>query len=275
LSEGAQRGDTVSSASRIVQSQFGDKAEAYATSAIHADRHTLAQLVELLQPQETWQALDVATGAGHTAHVLAPHVASVVASDLTAPMLAKSRALAREKGLANVRVAGADAEQLPFAAASFDLVTCRLAAHHFPSIPAFLVEAARVLRPGGRVAIVDNIVPGSFMSGRKARLQQEAGRYINAVERLRDPSHARCLSLAEWRQAFVAAGFVLEHEELDWKWLAFGPWAARMGVTEPTLTRLRVLFLQAPSEVLEFLSPRLQGDTIEFRLSEALFVVRR
>jgi ubiquinone/menaquinone biosynthesis C-methylase UbiE len=259
---------------RRVQLQFGDKAEAYATSTVHADRDSLRRLVELVQPDASWRVLDVATGAGHTAHAIAPHVAAVVASDVTAPMLAKARALAVEKGLANVTVAVADAEVLPFAARSFDLVTCRLAAHHFPYIPQFLASTARILQPGGRLAIVDNVVPGSLGSGRKARLQQEAGRYINALERLRDPSHARCLSLYEWRQAFLAAGFVLEHEELDWKWLAFGPWAARMGVVEPTLTRLRVMLSRAPSEVLEFLTPQILGDTIEFRLSEAIFVVR-
>ncbi len=265
----------MSSASRQrVQTQFGDKADAYAASAIHAGRETLGRLVELLQPQESWRVLDVATGAGHTAHALAPHVATVTACDLTIPMLAKTRALAGEKGMGNVHVAAADAEQLPFVAGRFDLITCRLAAHHFPNVTAFLAEARRVLQPGGRLAVVDNVVPGSFSTGRKARLQQQAGRYINAFERLRDPSHARCLSLAEWRQAFVTAGFVLEHEELAWKWLAFGPWAARMGVAEPTLTRLRVLLAQAPREVLEFLSPRFPGDTIEFRLSEAVFVVK-
>jgi ubiquinone/menaquinone biosynthesis C-methylase UbiE len=258
-----------------VQAQFGDKADAYATSAVHASGESLRRLVALVQPETPWRVLDVATGAGHTAHAIAPHVAAVVATDVTAPMLAKARALAAEKGLANVTVAVVDAEVLPFAAGSFDLATCRLAAHHFPDIPQFLASAARLLQPGGRLAIVDNVVPGSLGRGRKARLQQEAGRYINALERLRDPSHARCLSLYEWRHAVLEAGFVREHEELDWKWLAFGPWAARMGVVEPALTRLRVMLTRAPGEVLEFLTPQILGDTIEFRLSEALFVVRK
>ena len=258
-----------------VQSQFGDKADAYATSAIHADYESLTALVAALQPENTWRVVDVATGAGHTAHAFAPHVAQVVATDVTASMVAKARALAREKGLANVTAAVAGAEGLPFAAGTLDLVTCRLAAHHFPDVGAFLAEVHRVLRPGGHLALVDNVVPGSLRSGKKARLQQEAGRYINALERLRDPSHARCLSVYEWRQAFLDAGLVVDDEALSWKWLDFGPWAARMGVAEPALTQLRVLFTRAPDEVLEFLTPQIQAGTIKFRLSEALFVVTK
>ena len=258
-----------------VQAQFGDKADAYATSAIHADPAHLVRLLDLVQPQPGWRVLDVATGAGHTAHALARHAASVVATDLTPPMVAKARALAQEKGLANVSALAADAGALPFAPASFDLVTVRLAPHHFPDIGRFLAEVHRILPPGGRLAVVDNVVPGSLHSGKKARLQNEAGRYINAFERLRDPSHVRCLSIYEWRQAFYEAGLTIEQEETEWKWLDFGPWAARMNVTEPDLTRLRVLLLRAPNAVLEFLTPEIRGDTMRFRLSEALFVVRK
>lgn len=259
---------------RRVQAQFGDKAEAYARSLVHAQGASLPRLVALLDPQPSWQMLDVATAAGHTAHVLAPHVARVVATDLTLPMLPKTRALAAEKGLANVAVAAADAEALPFVAAGFDLVTCRLAAHHFPQVERFLAEAARVLRPGGLLAVVDNVVPGSARQGKKARLQRKAGRYVNSMERLRDPSHQHCLSVYAWRQAFYDAGFTVEHEETRWKWLEFGPWAARMGIAGPVLTRLRVLLTRAPREALAFLTPEIEGDTIKFRLSEALFIAK-
>lgn len=258
----------------LVQAQFGDKADAYAASAIHADPAHLTRLLELVRPESGWRVLDVAAGAGHTAHALARHAAAVVAADLTPSMAAKARELALEKGLGNLAVLAADAGALPFAAASFDLVTVRLAPHHFPDVGRFLAEARRLLPPGGRLAVVDNVVPGSLRTGKQARLANEAGRYINAFERLRDPSHVRCLSLYDWRQAFTEAGLTIEHEETAWKWLDFGPWAARMDVTEPTLTRLRVLLTRAPNAVLEFLTPEIRGDTIRFRLSEALYIVR-
>ena len=134
----------------LVQRQFGAHAEAYATSIVHAKGASLKRLVELVKPQSEWLVLDVATGAGHTAAAFAPHVAHVIASDLTQAMLAQAQALARRKGLANMETARADAEALPFPAQRFDLVTTRIAPHHFFNIDAFLAETWRVLKPGGR-----------------------------------------------------------------------------------------------------------------------------
>lgn len=257
---------------RRVQRQFGDKAAAYATSKVHADPASLARLVEVVEPAGDWSVLDVGTGAGHTAHIFAPHVQQVVASDLTPPMLVKTIELAEERGLRNVLATAADAEGLPFPDGIFDLVTSRMAAHHFPRIDHFLDEAGRVLRPGGVLLLVDNVVPGSVRRGKKGRLQREAGRYLNAFDRLRDPSHQQCLSIYAWREALYAAGFSIEHEEVARKELDFGAWTARMDVAPADVTRLRAMLRQAPNEVLEFLTPVFQGDTIKFYLSEALLV---
>src|SRR4029078_12698061 len=140
----------------LVQQQFGAHAAAYATSTVHAKGASLSRLVELVQPKSTWQALDVATGAGHTALAFAPHVARVIASDLTAEMLVVAARLANAKASATMDTAPADAEALLFEDARFDLVTCRIAPHHFPDIPTFVGEVWRTLKPGGTVAAVDN-----------------------------------------------------------------------------------------------------------------------
>lgn len=258
-----------------VQQQFADKAAAYAASAVHAQGRSLQRLVELTKPQEAWLVLDVATAAGHTAHALAPHVRRVLATDLTPQMLPKARELAAEKSLENVEVAGADAEALPFARETFHLVTCRIAPHHFPAVGRFMTEAARVLRRDGLLAVVDNVVPGSTRRGKKGRLLREAGRYVNAFEKLRDPSHVRCLSVYEWRELFYQAGFALVHEESERKELDFHDTMARMDVPPDDQVRLRAMLLQAPQEVLEFLTPVRQGDKIKFYLTEALFIGRR
>src|SRR3979409_1446367 len=104
----------------------------------HARGASLGRLVELVQPKASWQALDVATGAGHTAAAFAPHVARVIASDPTAEMLQGAAKTATARGFANMETAPADAEALPFEDARFDLVTCRIAPHHFPDIPTFV-----------------------------------------------------------------------------------------------------------------------------------------
>ena len=93
-----------------VQQQFGANAAAYATSPVHAKGYSLTRLVELTQPQAEWQALDVATAAGHTAFAIAPHVAQVTATDLTPEMLTVAAGLAAEKELSNVRFEPAEEE---------------------------------------------------------------------------------------------------------------------------------------------------------------------
>jgi len=198
----------------LVQEQFGATAAHYLTSKPHAKGKSLERLVELVQPQPAWRALDVATGAGHTAYAFAPHVARVWATDITEEMLALVRDEIAKRKLANVRVAYAKAEALPFEDQSFDLVTCRIAPHHFDSIAGFLDEARRVLKSGATLAIADNIVPPGSV-----------GDYVNAFERLRDPSHLRAWTMEEWRAALAGHGFAVRHEESAAKSIIFLPMA--------------------------------------------------
>ncbi|MCA9936110.1 MAG: methyltransferase domain-containing protein [Ardenticatenaceae bacterium] len=255
-----------------IQTQFGRAAADYAVSQVHAQGGSLPLLLEMLLPQPHWRVLDVATGAGHTAHLVAPHVAQVIAADLTEPMLAQTRRSAAAKGLVNLQVTGGDAIALPFAAHSFDVMTCRLAAHHFAGMAAFLGEAKRLLKPGGLLALADTIVPGSRLRGRKAKLLRAAGEYVNAFEKLRDPSHGRNLSLHEWQNALDAAGFVIQHEEQLSMKLDFDDYADRMRVSPANKLRLRAMLLQAPLPVTEFLTPQVTGDRIAFHFTEAVFV---
>ncbi len=244
-----------------VREQFGANAAAYAISKVHAQGASLARLVELVNPQPHWQVLDIATAAGHTAFVFAPHVAQVVASDLTPEMLPVAAKVAQEKGITNVAFKEADAEALPFASASFDLVTCRIAPHHFPHVDRFLCEAARVLRPDGILAVVDNIVPDGA-----------AGNYVNDFEKLRDPSHHCCLGLDEWIASFRAAGFTVLHQETALKEITFNDWAARMRASTDTTDHLRTLLLDAPAAAADFLQPRQTADDIIFYLTEVIVV---
>ena len=247
---------------QLVQQQFGATAAAYATSKVHAQGASLARLVELVQPQADWQVLDIATAAGHTAFIFAPHVAHVVASDITPEMLAVAQEQAAKKGITNATTQLADAEDLPFADKSFDLVTCRIAPHHFPHIDRFLAESARVLKAGGTLAVVDNITPDD----------RQAADYVDGIERLRDPSHVHCLSLAEWRSAFSAAGITLLHEELADKAMEFLDWARRMKISNEVESELRQLFLNAPASVVEFLTPQPVGEDLHFVLKEAILI---
>ncbi|HXF60795.1 MAG TPA: methyltransferase domain-containing protein [Caldilineaceae bacterium] len=253
-----------------VKQQFGAHAGAYATSRVHAQGASLGRLVELVNPQPAWRVLDVATAAGHTAFAFAPHVAQVVATDITPEMLPVAAKLAAEKSIANVTLEIADAEALPFGDGEFDLVTCRIAPHHFPHPARFVAEAARVLRPGGLLAVVDNVTPGGSDPEAAA-----AGDYVNAVEKLRDPSHHRALSLAEWRETFTAAGFTLLHVEVAPKAIEFIPWAERMGATPETVAELRRRLVEAPPAAAAYFAVAPMGSDLQFYLEEAILVGRK
>src|SRR6266849_92419 len=246
----------------LVQEQFGATAAHYLTSKPHAKGKSLERLVELVQPQPAWRALDVATGAGHTAYAFAPHVARVWATDITEEMLALVRDEIAKRKLANVRVAYAKAEALPFEDQSFDLVTCRIAPHHFDSIAAFLDEARRVLKSGATLAIADNIVPPGSV-----------GDYVNAFERFRDPSHLRAWTMEEWRAALTAHGFTIGHEEQLYKQMEFKSWAGRHDAVMQAL--LRSMLAQVTPEVKAALEPQGDGPELTFRLCEGLFIARR
>jgi ubiquinone/menaquinone biosynthesis C-methylase UbiE len=259
----------VSDTREEVQRRFGATAERYVQSADHAQGESLDRLLELTNPATDWRVLDVATGGGHTALALAPRVREVVATDLTRPMLDAAERFVRGKGMNNVRFQEADAGALPFEDGSFDLVTCRIAAHHFQDCSAFVREAARVVRPGGLVAVIDNVVPED----------PDADTFINGFERLRDPSHHRAYTEGEWQEFYRLAGLKIEKLERFRKPRNFAKWSARMAIdmeTEPELEqRLRTMLLGATGVARESLAPVGDGAQLQFHLAEILILGRR
>ena len=248
-------------AKSVAQQQFGATAAHYLTSKPHAQGQSLARLVEQVHPHPAWQVLDVATGAGHTAYAFAPHVAQVWASDITEEMLLLVRRETDRRGLANVGTISAKAEMLPLRDATFDLVTCRIAPHHFDSIAAFLEETRRVLKPGARLGLVDNVVPVGAV-----------GDYINAFERFRDPSHLRAWTVKEWDAALQRCGFAVVHHEMLSKSMEFESWAGRHDATMQRL--LKAMLSEASAAVKEVLAPT-EGGALCFQLWEALFIAER
>lgn len=247
---------------KSVQEQFGAHARTYVTSRPHAKGASLRRLVELVEPQPDWQALDIATAAGHTAFAIAPHVTHVWATDITPQMLTVAREQVAERNVDNVTVEHADAEDLPYADGRFDLLTCRIAPHHFPDIDAFLRESVRVLRPGGILAVVDNVVPTGV-----------AGDYVNAFEKLRDPSHGRCLSEEEWQEGYAQVCLELTQHEVLEKQMVFEDWAARHDTAMQSY--LRALLWHGPPQTHEFLHPRSEDGKTFFHLREGLFIGRK
>lgn len=255
-----------------VQRQFGDHAQNYVESPNHAKGASLERLLALTAPHENWRVLDIATGGGHTALNFAGKVGQVVATDLTYRMLTTARTHLRENlpdTMRAVDFACCDAENLPFAAESFDLVTCRIAPHHFPNVAQFVGECARVLRGGGHLAIVDIVVPP----------QEKAARYINAFERLRDPSHAWAYSVVAWHDFFKQAGLVLQHEEKVENRKHLSQWTARLSCPPLVVEQLKVLLIHAPELVKKWLAPEFplegSGESIRFTIRHALMIAQK
>ncbi len=234
------------------QERFGQFAQGYVNSKGHASGDDLDRLVEIAQPQSDWLTLDVATGGGHTALKFSSAVEQVVVLDLTPKMLAAARTFINGKGVENVDFMAGDAEQLPFATNTFDLVTCRIAPHHFPDCWQFVQESARVLKPGGTLIVQDNTVPDD----------ERAARYVDAFERLRDPSHHRMYAGYEWQGMFLDAGLKVEAPELVHKSGAnLVDWASRQGQGTEVIKRLQVMLMQAPEAARAWLNPHAAGTT--------------
>lgn len=252
-------------ANNLIQQQFGAHANNYVTSPVHAQGPSLARLLELTQPQHDWLVLDISTGAGHTALTFAPHVARVIACDLTPQMLDAARQLAEERGMTNIEFKPADAQALPFDDNTFDLVTNRLALHHFTDARRAIAEMARVCKRGGIVALDDNVVPPDKVT---------AG-YINHFEKLRDPSHNWAYPTVRLEVYFADVQLVVERRDTLRKEMEFEPWADRMGASTETKAQLRQLLMDAPDAARKFWSPRIDGEKMFFALTEAIIVGRK
>jgi len=182
----------------LVGDQFGARAGAYLTSAVHAQGADLQALAALVAGQAQARVLDLGCGGGHVSFTVAPHVREVVAYDLSAEMLAVAAQAATERGLRNLATRQGVAENLPFDGESFDYVFSRYSAHHWRDFDAGLREAARVLKPSGIAGFVDAISPATPL----------LDTFFQAIELLRDPSHVRDYTRAEWVAAIIRAGLI-------------------------------------------------------------------
>jgi SAM-dependent methyltransferase len=203
---------------------WSTRAEAFRASEPHREGADLDLVVEWCEPAEGVKALDVATGGGHVARRLREAGCDVVTVDPAPGM--KPDVVGR-------------AEHLPFADGSFDVVVCRIAAHHFPDVEAAVAEMARVSE---RLLVIDDLLFD--------------GESVEEAHRLRDPTHVHSYTEDEWRELVVANGFEVEQVEIfGERRLALEPWLDRVEVPDADRPR-----------ILELLGDAADGETVRMPL---------
>ncbi|MDO9555960.1 MAG: class I SAM-dependent methyltransferase [Coriobacteriia bacterium] len=261
-------GESVRPASSIAArnvERFGMRAAGYRDSATHRSGRDLELLIEQVAPRPGERALDVATGAGHVALALARAGARVTVTDLTPAMLEEARAHLESEGIA-ARYQIADATQLPFPDAYFDLVTCRIAAHHFADVQAFFAEVERVLVPGGRLGFQDQTLPP----------QGTSAVMVDAFERLRDPSHNQSYTAETWAILAGRAGLEVTFTELVDKHHDFAEWTAIQDCSPKTVRELEAIMAECPPAMAEWSAPEYDdGSLVAFRNRHLVMLARK
>ena len=184
--------------------QFDRQSDRYGKSHILADTQDVALGLQGVAVPVGGTALDVATGEGHTALWLSRQGWRVTAGDFAPRMLENAQNLCAEAGFC-IETRLFPAEAMPFADGSFDLVTVRVAPHHFSSPGKFVQQTARVLKPDGHFLLIDGSVPDE---------DPETEEWLHQVEKWRDPSHGRFLSRKSWEALVRGAGMKVVRSEL-------------------------------------------------------------
>jgi ubiquinone/menaquinone biosynthesis C-methylase UbiE len=243
--------------------QFNANAYKYAASDVHRAGPSLPLLLALAKPDEDDQSLDVATGTGHTALAVARFVAKTIGIDIAPKMLEQARRLAAEQGISNCSFMEGSAESIPLADGQFTLVTARHAPHHFHNAALFLSEVRRVLKPGGRFVMADQISPST-----------ETFDWVDYWERTRDPSHFMQRTVEEWSEAVTKAGFRwVEHRFVPYR-LEFDWWVKQAGCTDSAISNLIAHATGAPQLVRDMLSLEFDETGRVMAFQEPMLVVR-
>jgi len=248
-----------------VQKQFTRTADAFTEFAVRDGPEVLAEKLEFVKPQHADLALDVACGPGAFVLALAPRVRFARGLDLTAELLRRACRLQLERNILNAAFERGEAEQLPYPDAAFDLVTCQCSLHHMPKPAVAVREMVRVMKPEGRLAVIDALSPESDS---KFELH-------NRIESLRDPSHTLSLRLTTFLEIFEDLGLEVARQSVRRRQRSFNQWMLRAGL-EPSHKRYketRKLLEQSIVGNRAGYSARVEADDIAIVHYEGMFLL--
>lgn len=248
----------------VVEEQFGSQAWDYVQSSVHAAGEDLDAIEAIASAERPDHALDLGTGGGHVSYRLARHARVVTAIDLSAAMLKAVRETATRNGLSNIRTRKAAAEELPYENSTFDMLACRFSAHHWRDFEGGMRESRRVMKPGATAVFVDVTSPG----------HAPFDTHLQSMELLRDPSHVRNYSEAEWVSALSRNGFrvtATRKRRLRMEWRS---WVDRMRTIEVHRLAIRSLQQSASVETADYFAIEPDGsfsiDTLQIEAKACL-----
>ena len=219
---------------------FSKNADYYSKSKSHRTGQDLAMLIKALNVSGDSVGLDLATGTGYTAIEIAKIAHKVYALDGTREMLVSAAKSASDLGFSNIEFILGSVEHLPFDSETFDIVSCRRAAHHFKDKHVLLDEAWRVLKVGGRFGLVDFLRP-----------ENDTSNLFNRIEAMRDPSHVGALSFSEWRDMVKNHGFKILESQVIRRSIPFGEWLSPVSVDSGVGVRIQKLLRAVSASELE------------------------
>ncbi|CCP02204.1 hypothetical protein BN439_1123 [Erwinia amylovora Ea644] len=233
-----------------IDKQFGEQANAYLTSAVHASGADLLRLGDRLSETPEARVLDIGCGAGHASFVAAQYVKEVVAYDLSERMLATVGKTADAHGYHHLTTQQGYAENLPFNDAEFDIVISRYSAHHWHDVAGALREVRRVLKAGGKMILIDVSTPGNPV----------LDIWLQTVEALRDTSHVQDYSPGKWLTLITESGLIVQSASQGKLELEFSSWIKRMRTPEIMVQAIRAYQRSAPDDVQRYYALQPDGS---------------
>jgi ubiquinone/menaquinone biosynthesis C-methylase UbiE len=238
----------------LVRKHFALQARAYPGSAKYRHAEKAQPMIELADPVLKDTVLDVATGWGFVALAFAPLVRSVIGLDLTPEMVELAKKLAHERGDPNVEFRVGDAEDLPFDAGSFDLVTCRAAFDHLGNPEKALREMKRVLAPRGRIVLYEFVAPAAL----------DKAHTYHVIESSRDPSHLWSSSIHEFEDLFWSCGLEEQGRVITLLKRDFDSWMSVIDADAETRKKVRMLLEDSMFGDRAGLAPRIRAGSLTF-----------
>ena len=241
--------------SKIID-QFSQTSENYSRSNLFAHGKDLDMILQHAQPlDKAMNVLDIATGAGHVAIKIAPHVKQVIAIDITPKMAQKTIQNAKSQNITNISAKTMNAESIQFADKFFDIVTCRYAPHHFASIEKFLSEVSRVLKDNNGIFILIDVI---------APEDSRMDLFINNVNKIRDHTHVRSYTESQWKDSIKRAKLKITSKINFSNTYDIDDWLSRAKTSKEDSQSIQHLFTNCNEEIKNHFNVQYSNDSRSF-----------